>query len=182
MAAPTKQLGFIPSEEINFTDYDRFLSKSDMGVYAYSWYMNIVSAKWGIITNHNQKVFMPIAFKLRPGYKNVYQPFFCMFTVPVNVNEEDFINFLDILQHNFSNVELHLPFKYKGKLPDGMVATERIRQEVKIDSYTRIKKNYSDNAVRSIKKADKNELTIAYDIKPETVVKEFSQNKGADLG
>lgn len=182
MAVQAKQLGFIPSEQINVADYNRLLSKSDMGVYAYSWYMNIVSSKWGIVTNHNQKVFIPIAFKLRPGYKNMYQPFFCMFTVPVNINEEDLVNFLEVLQHNFTHVELHLPFKYKGPLPAGMEATERIRQEVKIDSYTRIKKNYSDNAIRSIKKADKAELELKYDIEPETVVKEFSQNKGADLG
>jgi hypothetical protein len=177
-----KNLEFIPFDKIKTTEYNRVLEKTEMGVYAMSWYMNIVSVKWGIISNPQQKVFLPVAFKNRLGYDNVYQPFFCMFMVPVNIYEENFFTYLQILKEHFHHVEMHLPFRYTGKLPHGMIATDRIRQEVRIDSYTRIHKNYSDNALRSIKKAGKAELQVQYNIKPELVVKEFSKNKGADIG
>jgi hypothetical protein len=152
-----------------------------MGVYGLSWYMNIVSVKWGIVSNNQRKIFLPVAYKTRPGYKNIYQPFFCMFTVPVNINETNLNFFLEGMKENFSQVELHLPFVYKGKLPSGITSTLRIRQEMKIDSYKKVRANYSENASRLIKKAEKTDILLKYDISPYEVTKAFANAKGADL-
>jgi hypothetical protein len=179
--AYTPKTGFIPSEELKPAEYDKFLAMDDMGVYALSWYMDTVAPKWGIVSNSNQKVFLPIAYKSRTGYKNVYQPFFTMFTIPVNINGDDLFFYLQTLQENFDYTEIHLPFVYNGKLPSGMTAAKRVRQEMRIDSYPLIRENYSDSVVRSLKKAEKAELRLEYNIKPEDVTTQFFNNKGPGL-
>lgn len=155
--------------------WDKLVSDSPQAnIYSLSWYLDCVTNNsWGIITNTEFSTGLPIAFKKRTGYKNVYQPFYTMFFDVINpLGEID--DYLKIIQNDFHKIHITTQSNC-GKLK----TKSRVRQEMALDE--NFAKNYSENASRQIKKAVKANLSFGFHSNAKEVVSIFKNNKGAEL-
>ncbi len=155
--------------------WDKLVMESENGnVYSLSWYLDCVTNNsWGLITNKTITTGLPIAFKKRTGYKNVFQPFYTMYfdvINPIGVIEK----YLKIVANEFNH--FHITTQSKSI---GLNVNERIRQEMVLENG--FEKKYSENARREIKKAGKHNLEFGFHENAKEVVSIFKNNKGADL-
>lgn len=139
-------------------------------IYALSWYLDITAKeKWMLVTNEKMDLGFPIACKKRTGYSNIYQPFYTMFFNPAGHLSID-----DAIETGIKkNHHLHITTETK---PTKHSFKERVRQELSLDNFT-----YSENALRQVKKAVKNQLEFSYHESAAGVVKLFKDNKGKEL-
>jgi hypothetical protein len=169
------QLKFIILNEKQKGLWNKCVNDSVNGnIYSLSWYLDCVTNNsWGLITNDEITTGLPVAFKKRTGYKNVYQPFYTMFFDVINpIGDIDL--YLECIQNEFHKIHITTQ-SYNQQL----VAKSRVRQEMKLNSgFT---KNYSENAIRQIKKAEKAELNFDTHSNAKEVVTIFKKNKGSEL-
>lgn len=171
----TNELCFIIPNEKQKKQWDKLVYESNEGnIYALSWYLDCVSNnQWGLITNAQITTGLPIAFKKRTGYKNVYQPFYTMYFDVINPMDE-IDNYLDVIQHDFHKIHITTQ-SYNHNL----IGQARKRQEMRLDA--NFIKNYSENAIRQLKKAEKSNLVFESHSNAKEVVSIFRNNKGREL-
>jgi Acetyltransferase (GNAT) domain len=168
-------LKFIIPNEKQKGSWDKCVNNSpDGNIYSLCWYLDVVTNNsWGLITNDEMTTGLPVAFKKRTGYKNVYQPFYTMFFDVINaVGDIDI--YLNCIQNDFHKIHITTQ-SYNHNL----IARSRVRQEMKLS--VGFAKNYSENATRQIKKAEKTELKFAVHTNAKEVVSIFKKNKGSEL-
>lgn len=72
---------FLSRQELDVVAYDACISKSQQSrIYAYSWYLDVVSDDWGVLVEDNYKAVMPIPYMKALKYlnrKKIIQPFLC---------------------------------------------------------------------------------------------------------
>ena len=68
---------FFSHKEINKRKWDECISSSVNGrVYAYSWYLDIVTDQWDALILDNYQAVFPLPFRRKCGIDYVYQPVF----------------------------------------------------------------------------------------------------------
>ena len=68
---------YISHSKLNKVKWDKCISNSfNERIYAYSWYLDIISENWNAIIYKNYKAVFPVIFKNRILFKKYYQPFF----------------------------------------------------------------------------------------------------------
>jgi hypothetical protein len=68
---------YLTHKEIDFEKYDRCIDLSLNGiVYAYSWYLDMVTDDWDILVEDDYKSVMPLPKRKKFGIHYIYQPFF----------------------------------------------------------------------------------------------------------
>lgn len=164
-------LRFILLDQSQREKWDRLvLSSPEKTIYQLSWYMDIISdGSWGIVTDENITTGLPIAFKKRTGYKNVYQPFYSMYFNVINplcAIEE----YLNVIGNEFHQIHITTQTKAKN-------AKTRTCQVLHLKKGI----SYSENAERLIKKARKEGLEVFKHDNGKSVVDLFRKNKGAEL-
>lgn len=157
--------------------WDQLLLRSNNAyVYGLSWYLDTVCGEhgWGLITNKEITTGLPIAFKKRWGYKNIYQPFYTMFFDVVNP-----IGSIDVYLEAIGTLYHHVHLTCQEK-PLKFPSVNRIRQEMSMQNFD-FKQSFSENAFRLIKKAQKSQLVFSTSTKSREVVNLFKKNKGKEL-
>lgn len=106
---------YLKHDEINKLKWDRCISLSFNGiVYAYSWYLDIVSYQWDALVYNDYKAVMPITTKSNYAMSKIIQPEYApqlgVFTS--ELLDVDVVNaFLDAIPDRFKSVHIHLnPF------------------------------------------------------------------------
>ncbi len=158
-------------QEIDKYKWDKCISQSYNGiVYAYSWYLDIVSEKWEALVLNDYETVMPLPTKKKYGINYIIQP---KYTQQLGVFSRSTIN--DDIITEFIN---HIPKKYKfidlNFNTYNKINTKNIQGRTKemitceldlIPNYQFLYKNYTNNAKKNIKKAEKKGLHISKDIK-----------------
>ncbi|MCG1035722.1 hypothetical protein [Polaribacter sargassicola] len=71
-------LKYIKRKELNVDKYDSCIKKSVQSrIYAFSWYLDIVTDNWDVLVLDDYNAVMPIPWKKKYGIKYVSQPYFC---------------------------------------------------------------------------------------------------------
>ncbi|HLP11426.1 MAG TPA: GNAT family N-acetyltransferase [Flavobacteriales bacterium] len=168
-------LQFIIPDEKQRRQWDSLVSNSPNGnIYSFSWYLDVVAdGKWGIVVNADFSAGLPIAFKKRTGYKNVYQPFYTMFFDVVG-RDTKVRAYVDAIANDYHHIHITTQSN-SANIPH----TQRVRQEMKLEKG--FEKNYSENTKRQIKKAEKNGLQFGLHENAAEVVRLFKDNKGREL-
>jgi hypothetical protein len=114
----------------------------------YSWYLDAVSDNWSGIVNSSYSTIFPITYTSKVGIKQFNQ---ALFTREFEIIGKDFSfsKCVDLVQNQFKNIQ----FRSSSKLSD-IANTERVHQFIKLNEL--YQNEYSKNARRLIKKADKN--------------------------
>lgn len=175
----------LKNEEIDRRKWDDCIARSFNGiVYAYSWYLDIVSPEWYALVKDDYKTIMPLTWRKKYGINYLYQPFF---TQQLGVFSSDKLSaevvteFLSAISKQFSFIEINLNTFNHFRLKNCAVKENLTHELDLIEPYENLAKNYSENLNRNLKKAANNKLQMVLSNQPEPVIKLFRKNRGAEL-
>lgn len=172
-------------KDINKRLWDECVKESVNGrIYAYSWYLDIVTDQWDALILDDYQAVFPLPFRRKFGIDYVYQPIFTqqlgLFS-KVPLSPALLEDFLMHIPSDFKYVNINL--NQLNSLKSISIKSEK-RQNIEmdlLDEYEFLKANYSSNLKRNLKKAAKAKLTVFENLKPDAVVKLFQANKGKTI-
>lgn len=176
---------YLRNHQIDKAKWDNCVAKAVNGIiYAYSWYLDIVSENWDAIVDGDYQRVLPLPFKLKYGVHLVYQPFFTQQLGIISqsiLTEKVVTQFLNAIPPKFSYVEINL--SSFNKVDDSKFKIEpQLNHELDlINSYKNISKKYADNLKRKLKKTDLSGLFINPSTKPDEIIQLFMLNKGKKI-
>jgi hypothetical protein len=173
---------YIQHHEIDKERWDDCIKRSFNGIiYAYSWYLDVVHPGWEALVNNDYTTVMPLTGGRKMGVQYLFNPFFVqqlgVFSVarltPGAVKE-----YLEAVPAHFRYCEINLnTFNH----PDE--SRYRFKQNLNheldmIGAYEMLRKEYSDNTKRNIKKAQLNDLRVVTTTSKEEIIALFRNNRG----
>lgn len=179
------KIEYLKHQEIDFVKWDACIQDSlNSYIYAYSWYLDKVSEEWDALIGGDYEYVFPLPYRLKFGVKYIYQP---LFTQQLGLFSKSKISaqltqdFIDAIPSEYKLVDLN--FNKYNSVSSHFNPIENVNVELDlIPEYSILKKGYSKNQLRNIKKAGKHNLFIDTAIKPELLSQLFAENKGHDLG
>lgn len=158
-------ISYLKYFEINPIKWDKCINSSFNGiVYAYSWYLNIVSEEWDALVLDDYTAVMPIIHNKKLLVNYLYQP---MFTQQLGIFSTKKLNstlvedFLKKIPKKYWLIEINLNIFNKLKPLKGFKYDFRPTHELDlINNYQLSYKSYSENTRRNIKKAIKQKVSI----------------------
>ena len=177
---------YLQHSAINKTLWDQRINEAFNGmVYAESWYLDIVSEGWdALITDDYQQVF-PLVHRKKYGIRYLYQPVFPQtlgVLSPMLLSPERVSEFIHAIPSQFRFAQINL--NTFNQLEDASFnSTPWVTHELDlIKTYENLKKNYSVNLRRKIKKTAKDNISITRNVKPDDIIHLFRENRGKQLG
>jgi len=174
---------YLEHTEIDFVKYDKCIADSDNTmIYAYSWYLDIVSEGWGVMLLDDYEMVMPITHRKKYGISYIFLPSWVqqlgIFSA-INIKEEIINDFLKSIPRKFKLVDVL--FNYNNSFSSKHVS---IRDNFILHlnhPYKLLFEGYNKLRKRSIKKAQKLNLTIEKTDNATSMINLFKENKGAEL-
>lgn len=176
---------YLTNNEINKDRWDDCIKNSVNGiVYANSWYLDIVADGWSALVENDYERVFPLISGKKWGIKYLFQPVFSqqlgIFSQTL-LTEEVVAKFLKAIPPQFKFAEINLN-SYNKLHPGKYQSVEWINHELDlINAYDKTFNGFSTNLKRKIKKAEKADLSILSNIKPEEIIRIFKENKGKEL-
>lgn len=180
-----KEIRFYRNSEINYKRWDLCVEKAvNPYFYAYSWYLDLVAEDWTALIYGDYLAVFPLPQRKKGGVEYLYQP---KFTQQLGIFSREKLSskliqdFINAIPRQYRLVEINLN-KYLS-ISD-KIGQVRYNTNVELDlipEYETLKKAYSSNLKRNLKKALANNLQLDINIKPEDLVELFKQNRGAQL-
>lgn len=173
---------FISRNKIKDEEWNKLLEKLPGGnVYSLSWYMDALSEDWMIARDEKGKNLMLFPFKKKAGVKLIYQPFFSREIVCSLDEKHSPAKIIEKLPKDFRQVEFSLR-DIRGIDPKKFKVEKWKHQVLSLDNeYSQISKGYHDNAKRSIKKAQKENLKLILSDDVDAVIHLFRKSKGDEI-
>ncbi|MHC1775840.1 MAG: hypothetical protein AB9834_10555 [Lentimicrobium sp.] len=178
----TTNIRLIKHSDLDKTAWDNCIENAVNGnIYGFSWYLDIVSDEWDALVGADYETVFPLTYRKKFGIWYLYQPYFTqqlgVFSIR-HITPDIVESFLSAIPAKYRLAEINLNAYNKPDKAKWLV-TENLNHELDlIESYSIIKKNYSQNTSRNINRAMRNNIGISSNIKPEDIVSMFRQNKG----
>lgn len=177
---------YLAHSKIDKNRWDDCVTKAvNSRVYAFSWYLDIVSPGWeGLVTEDYSCVF-PLTNHQKAGIHYLAQPFFAqqlgLFTF-THLTGELVDTFLKAIPEKYRFVEIHLNSmnridlaRYQGEL--------RLNHELDlIREYPALQREYSQNTRRNLRKAGEMEVQLGRKVEADELIRLFMDNFGAKEG
>lgn len=171
--------------EIDKERWDESIRKSFNGIiYAYSWYLDVVNPGWEALVTEDYKTVMPLTGGKKMGIRYLFTPFFVqqlgVFSSQ-KLTADDVHQFLKAVPVQFKYWEINLN-TFNNVSSDAFEFKPNLTHELDmILDAEAIRKGYSDNTKRNIKKAQLQSLTVVENPKREEVISLFRANRGKDI-
>lgn len=179
-------LKHLTHDQINKKRWEKTILESFNGnLYAFAWYLDIVSPGWEALVSDNYDVVIPLPIKKVLGYRILQQPLFtqqlgifALNVTSLNHTEEYINQALDLFSYSQFQTNKHNLIDFH-KLNHAELQ-EKVNYELDlIPSYSYLWKNYHTNTKRNIQKARKNKLTLKVNhISTQTFVNFIRKNVG----
>lgn len=172
-------------KQINKKRWDEALARCTNKLpYAQSWYLDRVCPGWEALILDNYETIMPIPIRKKYGITYSFPPYFAQ-QLGVFSNSKITMNliqtFLDSIPENYKFIELNLNTQNTFKL-SGYRQKKNTNIELSLEkSYEALKKGFSEDIKRNIKKAEKKEVTLLRNISPEEIIRIFRDNTGKKI-
>jgi len=162
-----RKIKFLCNKEINRIKWDDCIQSSvNSKIYAFSWYLDIVSDTWDCLVYGNYDLVFPIVVKKNILFNKITHPLFCQQLGPFSSSSSllkdpkiyaDIITFLDKNYKNFEfaiNHDCAQMFKARIESKHANIKyVDRINLELNLSKdYRVIFNNYSNNTKRHLKK------------------------------
>jgi hypothetical protein len=173
---------FISRNKINDEEWNNLLEKIPGGnVYSLSWYMDSLAENWMVARDAKSKNVMLFPYKKKAGLKLIYQPFFSR-EIVCNLDEKHSpASIIEKLPKDFRQVEFSLR-DIRGIDSKKFKVDKWKHQFLSLeDDYSKISKGFHDNAKRSIKKAQKENLKMVLSHDVDAVIDLFRKSKGDEI-
>jgi hypothetical protein len=179
----TPVIKILPATEIDFQKWDTVVSESvNPSVFAYSWYMQpLTRGKWYGLIYGDYEAVMPLNIVRRAGVKYLAQP---VFSRDLALQQQEGLNcendVFSFLAAQFRLVNIGFP---GTQIPDnGFEGAASVYQQLKLsEEYSLQAQRYSTNAVRMLKKFDKEQGVIGVPESSEVIVDLFRHEKGNEF-
>ncbi len=175
---------YFEHKNIDFQKWDTCVRQSIQQLpYAFSWYLDELCENWdGIVVGDYDAIF-PLPWNKKFAIKYVYPPFFIQqlgLYSKTQTDENILFEVWKIANSKFKFLEYYLN-SFDGLKAPGLTA-ERVNFELNLSSsHDDIKKGYSENCRRNIKKAVQLGLTVEEVPKALEVINLFQQEKGKSI-
>ena len=175
---------FVKHNDIDFAKWDDCILNALNGyIYAFSWYLDIVSEDWDALIEDDYISVMPLPFKKRFGKKFCYQPFFCQ---QLGVFSKDLLGddkvdlFIDAIPEELKHVRINLNKFNQVERVDKLVNHRNIELDL-IPNYEALSENYHKNLKRNLEKSKDSKLNIVPNVRPEILIDLFKADKGHEF-
>ena len=181
-----QKINFLQHSHIDKKKWDECIRRSSNGmIYAYSWYLDIVSPGWNALCDENYETVFPLTGKKKYRFNYLCQPLFTqqlgVFSSDNNLSEENVNKFIEAIPSDYRLIEINLNTKNNFHSNDFKIS-ERLTHHLDLDqSYETIYKSYSENLQRNIKRAVKNEIKLTDEADPKEIISLFKKNKGREV-
>jgi len=171
--------------EIDHKKWDNCINESFNGnIYALSWYLNIIHPEWEALVEDDYKRIMPLPVSKKYGISYMLQPFFIQqlgIFSKSKLNPEKIEEFINAIPLKIKYIDINLNI-HNWLASDNFNQINNINHLLDlVSAYKIIKKNYSSNAKRNLKKAENNNLQLMKNIKPNELIFLFKNNKGKEI-
>ena len=165
--------------------WDDCIAKSFNGsVYAWSWYLDIVHPDWEALIENDYERVMPLTPSRKFLLSYMFQPFFVQqlgVYSQSTLSADDVERFVRAIPAKYKIVRYRLNEFNKVDYELGIYEPHRNVVLDLIYDYQSLCNNYNNNTKRNLIKANSAGLTIDKDIKAETIIKLFAENRGRDV-
>lgn len=172
---------YLKNDEINKQSWDACIQKAFNGnIYAYSWYLDAVAYGWEALVDGEYETVFPLPVRRKFGIAYLYQPLFVqqlgIFSIS-KLNPRIVQNFFETLpsQIKYGRIQLN----YHNKLESTPTLNVQYKPNIELaltQSIEQIRKHYSENTRRNIRKAQNSNLTVIENQPPDFIVKMFREN------
>ena len=168
-------ISFLEHKEIDKQKWNHCLESSiNARIYAYSWYLDIVAPNWSALID-NYKYIFPIPSQKKFGISYISQPLFTqqlgLFT---SLKETDVYSFIKAIPEKFWMRSLQIHNQCKNTK-----TKDNFELDVSGD-IEKIRKKYSQNVKRNLKKAVEQNLEIKA-CSNNSLIQLFKENKGKEI-
>jgi len=176
---------YLQNSEIDYDKWDTCIGSAINGnLYAWSWYLDIISEGWGALIQGDYEAVMPLTFRKKYGVGYLYQPAFSqqlgVFS-PMYPSEQAVNAFLEELTRHFRFAEINLNrFNKPGHAAFSVKYRKNYELEL-IGEYHQLTEHYSSNTARNIKKARNAGIQLQENVDPKSIVSMFRNEKGKEI-
>lgn len=176
---------YVQYNDIDKDKWDHCIKDSFNGnICAYSWYLEGVANEWDALIEDDYERVFPLTYRKKAGIYYLYQP---VFTQQLGVFSKSILTkvvteqFVEKIPSKFKFIEINL--NAFNKLDSTKyVSSQYLNHELDlISDHATLYANYSQNTKRNIKKAEKSDISIVKNIKPDEVIRLFRENKGKNI-
>ena len=158
--------------------HDTFLDKSGVGnPYSYSWYLNIISPGWQIITDGSGN-YLPITPRKKYGFRYLANPAFVQKLSFYSDDKPPAYSkpIIEYLRKTYHLIDININFPYKENICTGRSLRNYSLSLSK--DYDKIKSEYSSDCRRNVSLSGKNEQEISNKVKPGDAINLFREGPG----
>jgi hypothetical protein len=172
---------FLRRKEIDNYKWDECIaqSKSEQAFY-YTWYLDTCCETWGALVEDNYETVFPFAYKSKLGIEYIHQAFFIRhFDImsKKEIDEKKRLEFMAAIPAEFKYIDFCLT-EVNPDLSAEKNSKSKIYQKLSLrPSYESLRKNYHENLLRNLKKAEKRSLKIQENFAPEILVESFREHQ-----
>lgn len=174
---------FVKRKNIDTEAWNKCIDNSvNSMVYARSEFLDIVSPNWSALISGDYQSVMPLPEKSKYGLKYIIQPVLCqqlgVFSTK-EITKNDLESFLTKIPKKYVLVKMNL--NSKNFFKENLFHSNN-NYELSINNHIDyIRKSYSNNLKRNIKKAINNNISIKDEVDLQDVIRLFSDNKEQEL-
>ncbi len=170
--------------QINKKKWDTCIHNAINGIiYGYSWYLDIVCPEWNALVSNDYEAVFPLTAREKYGIHYLYQPFFTQQLGLFYSKQETGLidSFINTIPSGYKYIDINL--NTKNSLPKtNFILNEKVTYHLDlISEYDVLQKGFSQNLKRNIKKAQKNNIQVALNSKPEAIVDLFKAEQGPNI-
>ncbi len=158
------EIKYLSHKSIDYKRWDNCIDKAFNGiVYAYSWYLDTVCEDWEALVSEDYSYIMPLTYRKKFNIYYLYQPVVSqqlgVFSVE-KLDQKTVDKFLAAIPSKFKLIEISLNSFNKIGSAKFKIKTNTTYQLDLIKSYDLLKKGFTTNTKRNIKKAKNNKINI----------------------
>lgn len=179
------KIKYYKHQDIDYRKWDSCITNSFNGiVYAYSWYLDIVSPGWEALIKGDYEIVMPLTYGYKYRQHYLFQPLITQQLGVFSTKKLDAgitAQFLNSIPEKFSYVDINL--NIFNKLDEEQLISRRnITYELDlIRTYDKILREYSTNTKRNVKKALEQRVFVSRGNNTESLISLFRNDKGKEL-
>jgi hypothetical protein len=175
---------YLRHNEIDKAKWDNCISGSvNELIYAYSWYLDIVSPGWDALIEGDYEAVMPLTWNRKFGICYLYGPYFAQQLGVFSIKRgliNDVSDFIGSIPEKISFAEFNL--NTENGMKKDLLINKRKTFELDIGKpYNELKKNYSRSNLNNVKKALNRNIKIENSINITDIVS-FYKRAYRDLG
>ena len=164
------------NNEFDKRKWDICVADSQNGlIYAYAWYLDIVSPNWSALIKEDYKAIFPLPIKKKLGISYISQPLFTQKLGLFSVNDlEDVKSFLKAIPKKvwIRSLQIHNQL-------DNAKTKDNFELDIS-DDVEEVRKKYSQNVKRNLKKTAQHDLQIKK-CESSELIQLFKENKGKEV-